>query len=142
MMENSWRKFCLWTPLICWVAIIFWFSHQPKMALAPVQPSAFATQSEWGLSLFHLIDWDTVAGKGAHLAVFGLLAFCVWRVWPDWKFVLSIVLMIAVLDEFHQLFIDGRTGRVLDVFIDVLGAIFVLYFLSLRHNTHKNVERQ
>lgn len=31
--------------------------------------------------------------------------------------------LYAITDEFHQLFIEGRSGQIKDVFIDTLGAI-------------------
>ena len=43
-----------------------------------------------------------------------------------------LAFLYACSDEIHQLFIVGRTGRVLDVIIDTLGAstgVFSYYFL-------------
>jgi VanZ family protein len=34
-------------------------------------------------------------------------------------------------DEFHQLFIVGRSGQIKDVFIDTFGAIFVVFIIYL-----------
>lgn len=54
--------------------------------------------------------------------------------------------LYAASDEFHQLFVDGRAGRVFDVFIDSLGVfsgILFFYavmflFTKLRRNSHDN----
>lgn len=54
--------------------------------------------------------------------------------------------LYAASDEFHQLFVDGRAGRVFDVFIDSLGVfsgILFFYavmflFIKLRRNSHDN----
>lgn len=37
----------------------------------------------------------------------------------------------ACTDEFHQLFVNGRSGQLLDIFIDTLGAIFGVAILIL-----------
>ena len=54
--------------------------------------------------------------------------------------------LYAASDEFHQPFVDGRAGRVFDVFIDSLGVfsgILFFYavmflFTKLRRNSHDN----
>lgn len=48
--------------------------------------------------------------------------------------VLGLCLAFALTDEYHQLFVDGRTGQMLDVIIDFIGAsigtiIFSSYYL-------------
>ena len=129
-MQTVSRKLWLWTPILVWSITIFWFSHQPKANLAPAQPSAFISQSDWSFAILTVVDWDTVAGKAAHVVVFGLLAFLLWRINQDWRFVLGFVLVFAIADETHQLFIEGRTGRLLDVLIDLLGALIALGLLK------------
>lgn len=51
------------------------------------------------------------------------------------KFKLSIILCIlySIFDEVHQLFIEGRSGEVLDIFVDTIG-IFLGYILIKRIN--------
>lgn len=39
------------------------------------------------------------------------------------KFSLAIPFIYAVSDEFHQIFTDGRTARILDILIDSAGAL-------------------
>ena len=59
--------------------------------------------------------------------------------------IISIFLsfLYACSDEVHQLFIVERTGRILDVFIDTLGAstgVFLYYFLfrkKLKEASHE-----
>ena len=94
--------------------------------------------------------------KGGHLLGYALLALAVSRAilradpasWPaspptspevgserhalrlrGWKGVavtLCCVLLFALSDEFHQSFVSGRTARLIDVGIDLLGAILGL----------------
>lgn len=107
-----------WLPLLAWMAIIFYFSHQPSEAL----PS--------------LGVWDLLLKKGAHFvayAIFAGLAFRVTGRWQRpflWAFLLTAV--YAAGDEFHQSFVPGRNPSIIDVFIDVAGGIAMLGLLALR----------
>ena len=121
-----------WLPLLFWLALIFLFSHQPKTNLEPAQPSAFFTPSDFYWRTLMGVDWDTVAGKSAHIAVFGILAWLIWRVYPNLQVVLWGTVLYGFLDEFHQLFIPGCTGRLLDVMFDCLGAILAVWWLWRR----------
>ncbi|PJI08931.1 MULTISPECIES: VanZ family protein [Clostridium] len=55
-----------------------------------------------------------------------------------------ICLFYAVLDEFHQLYVPGRTSQVSDVMIDFLGAnigmwiSYFVYYVILRRKHNKN----
>lgn len=44
---------------------------------------------------------------------------------------LLICVLYASSDEFHQLFISGRAGRIMDVFIDSSGAFTGIIFSSI-----------
>lgn len=117
------RRICLflaWLPAIALYGLITVLSHQPQLP-APGEVVA---------------DW--IWFKSAHFLVYGTLTFFVWmalRV-QGWKFERArlgtwyILVLAAVLDEFHQTFIPGRTGRVLDIFIDLLAAWSVLQILA------------
>jgi len=74
---------------------------------------------------------DTVLRKLAHMAAFGLL-------WWFWLRALGrpltaalITLVYAASDEWHQSFVDGRTGTPVDWAIDAVGvAIAAAVFYS------------
>jgi VanZ family protein len=120
------RRICIflaWLPAIGLYGLITFLSHQPQLP-APGEVVA---------------DW--IWFKSAHFLVYGTLTFFVWNAFrvtglrserarlTTWY----VILLAAVVDETHQLFIPGRTGRVLDVFIDLLAAWSVLQVLS-RYN--------
>ena len=75
-------------------------------------------------------SFQHVVRKGAHfsiylfLGVLCLLAMQTHRVKPAVKIGVSlgICLLYAASDEFHQLFIDGRSGQVSDVLLDFCGS--------------------
>lgn len=77
--------------------------------------------------------------KTAHMTEYGVLAillgfhFLTVRVTKKQFFILniSICILYAMSDEFHQLFVDGRSGQVSDVLIDSIGIIIGTSLLFL-----------
>ena len=130
-----------WLLVFGWMGVIFLLSHQPKATLAPAQPSVFLSAENVDWSLFWQftlhIDWDTVAGKSAHVMVYGLLAWLLWRARPVARFVLFSAVGYGVLDEIHQLFIPGRTGKMTDVLFDGLGALLVVLWVVWSRGRNK-----
>ena len=80
---------------------------------------------------------DLVLRKLAHMVAFGALA-ALW--WWALRSATSSALAIAVAtaafyaigDEYHQTFVEGRSGSPLDVAIDWLGIFIVAMLLSRR----------
>lgn len=79
--------------------------------------------------------------KGAHVVEFFVLAFLFWKFLrysvSDLKrmmiFVFIFSLSYAVSDEFHQLFVFGREGKLSDVGIDCVGIIiFIISILFFK----------
>ncbi len=94
---------------LLWMALIFWFSDQPK--------------------LFYLPDslLDTLFKKSAHAFAYGVLWFLWWqatgrRTW----LALTITVLYAISDEYHQTFVPGRHGQPFDVGVDTLGALLAI----------------
>lgn len=77
--------------------------------------------------------WDIILRKAAHIFEFAVLAVLLLRVGLrqekgiNKKLVYIIALLFgvlyAVIDEYHQTFVIGRQGAVIDVLIDGLGVI-------------------
>lgn len=84
-------------------------------------------------SMFYIVR------KMAHMFVFCVLqiiAFNIFRAFNHSFLKSSILSMIfvfgyACLDEFHQLFVDGRAGLFSDVIIDTIGGTIGLFTTSL-----------
>lgn len=112
-----------WWPTLAWAGIIFWLSSRPTL-----------TTSE--------IYWqDFVIKKAAHLFVYAVLASLLYRSLKHTTkldrltlvvLTLSIVVLYAISDEFHQSFIPGREPRLLDILIDFLGASGGLWLIDKR----------
>ena len=56
-------------------------------------------------------------------------------------FLLGIIIYHATGDEVHQLFVAGRSSRILDVFIDTSGSISSLIIMQLLNNFYNSLHR-
>lgn len=113
--------------------------------------------NEYGITSSHPTDekLDRAANlinapmrKVIHASVYFVLAFFIMVflniVFDHKKYILSIIIALIISiafassDEFHQTFVNGRTGQALDVFIDTLGAIVGIIFYTTYHIVYKS----
>ncbi len=104
------RGSTLWLPPLALMAVIFFLSAQPSL--------------DSGLGVA-----DEVGRKIVHFAEYALLTFLWWRalrtVIPPGRAsiaALLIALAYAASDEYHQSFVEGRSGSPADWAIDAAGA--------------------
>ena len=133
-------KIHLLLPLL-WMAIIFMLSHQ-SASISSGQSGVFVEQ------LRHIapsVDQQLLTflvRKGAHIFtyfVLGILTFnALWRVdLSKFKFnspaILSIIVcaLYAASDEFHQLFVSGRSGEIRDIIINSCAATVGVFIISI-----------
>ena len=81
---------------------------------------ALSAQPDLGTGLG---GWDLVLRKLAHMAIFGLLYLLWLRALRRPLAAGAITLAYAVSDEWHQTFVEGRSGSPVDVAIDVAGML-------------------
>ncbi|HDQ71810.1 MAG TPA: hypothetical protein ENN19_06900 [Chloroflexi bacterium] len=104
-----------WGPPLALMGLIFFLSAQPDLPGAP---------SPW---------LEILLKKGGHAAVYGVLAWLYWRALDHYlgdrcspqairiaSFLLA--LLYGISDEYHQTFVPGRNGNLVDIGIDSLGA--------------------
>lgn len=135
--------------LILWMAVIFSFSAQNGTQSSGISRSVGYGIAEKGNRLFHqekseekiakqVEAMQFVIRKGAHmseyalLAVLALLHICCYEKRPRrfWLWAWGFCIAFAATDEFHQRFVPGREGRVMDVCIDAIGSLIgVLIFV-------------
>lgn len=134
---------------VAWMCVIFAFSAQPKEESGAVSESFTYQMVSKTNRLFH-IDWDdarvreiaaSIEGgvrKAAHMVEYGILAALIYGWLGRWAFpflqrggrAFLTAAIYAATDEFHQLFVPGRSGRVTDVLIDSAGGLLgVLTFV-------------
>ena len=120
------QKIEAWIVLIVWLGAIFYLSSIPSLTI--------------GASPL----WEFILRKLAHFFEYFVLNFLIYRVllltekrdipWNIfWAFMFSI--LYAFSDEYHQTFVQGRSGRLLDVGIDSFGSLISawLLYLNYRH---------
>ena len=111
------------------VLLIFIFSNSLLSAdVSSAQSGFFVSIVLSILDWFHInIDMDTLSliiRKIAHFLEFFALGFSIAKGWGMKFFIhLSIILLIASLDESIQLFSNGRAFSVIDIGIDTCGGI-------------------
>jgi len=103
-----------WTALIVWMALIFTLSSIPDLS-SGLQPM-----------------WDLVLRKFAHAGEYAILGWLAYRALAAsgvakaralWLGVL-IGVLYAVSDEYHQTFVPGRHGAIIDATLDSFGVLF------------------
>jgi VanZ family protein len=93
-----------------WMGVIFTFSAQPTLPSVP----------GW---------WDALLKKTMHALAYGVLAGLLMRAlrgyWSDNGLIRLVSILLAVAyafsDEYHQAFVPGRDGNLIDVAVDVVG---------------------
>jgi len=144
-MESSrplWKRIGLWLPAIAWYAVIFYFSSQTGAESTELSDAFIETAFHWDIenSLMVLSGLlSTLVRKGAHAFVYfvqtGLLLLPLWSIIQSPKVRNAVALsgcaLLAALDEIHQLFVPGRSGKISDVLIDTMGGVCFLLCLWL-----------
>ena len=115
--------------VLAWMLVIYTFSNMPssesnsksKIIISKIikddnlveklnKPFRKCTHASVYFVLSIIIMCATIQIKDKKLLVFNFTA-------------ILICFLFACTDEFHQLFVDGRTGQFIDVIIDTCGAI-------------------
>jgi VanZ family protein len=126
-----------YVPLVAWLAFIFFASSDGFSAsntsqfVGPIIRWLFPDTSPERLALIHSFT-RKIAHFGEY-ALLGLLAARAFRTSPNptfqrrW-FVISLALVVvyALLDEYHQSFVPTRTASIFDSMIDVAGGLTAL----------------
>ncbi len=128
---------------ILWMCFIFYLSNQPAtvseyqsggfidlLSSIPLIGSIITSMMKIGIAQF-------IIRKSAHMFLYFVLAILIYITINkngDIKtYIISLVLtaLYACTDEFHQLFIAGRSGEIRDVMVDSTGALIGLIIIFL-----------
>lgn len=155
-------KITSWTAVVLWMATIFFLSHQPGSQSSELSSgiTEIIINTVEGISpsaVTYVEEFHTYIRKSAHFLAYLLLAVLSVnalkasgvRGFRRLIFAFGICVVFAMTDEFHQLFIEGRSGEVRDVLIDSSGAIvgiciycgmsrFISFRQSFRMQERKN----
>ena len=105
-----------------------WLRVGCLLAFAAFLVKLFAFDEPRILAQLTTIVWD----KLMHAIAFGTLAAMLWFVLGFDAPTLGWLLVTAIgaVDEFHQVFVPGRTADVLDLAADALGAAIAIFVLQ------------
>ncbi|EJP6470949.1 teicoplanin resistance protein VanZ [Clostridium sporogenes] len=134
---NKLRKLIWFLPSFIWMTIIFLFSNQHAETSNKNNFIIADALIEGKINLFKYIDYNFLnflIRKAAHMTEYFILFMLLYfafknTFYKNIKIKVSIItILYACTDEFHQIFIPGREGKIRDVFIDSIG-VFVGLFL-------------
>jgi VanZ family protein len=141
--QSAARLFSRYVPLIAWLVFISFASSDNFSAentsriIGPLVLWLFPNTSAETLAIIHLIT-----RKAAHFTEYAILAYLAARAFSTsprhelanrWFLVsLALVVVYALLDEYHQSFVPSRTGSVYDSFIDIAGGLVALLLIRRR----------
>lgn len=139
------KKFlAIWLPVILWAGVIFYSSSFgnpftspaattvqtdmntvdiPDVSIRPVLPN------HGYVNITNIIVSNELYRRGLHIAIYLLLGFLVYRAFAmqPVKAVLAYTIFasmaFALSDEFHQIFVPGRSFQLLDLFSDLIGVL-------------------
>lgn len=133
-MKSKKNKY-FYIPLILWMIIIFYFSHQPvnessQLSEGISKPIVEKLESNIKTDIVEE-KFDYLIRKIAHFTEYMILGILMYIASsknniPRNKKVLWCILLCAlyaITDEVHQAFVPGRAPRVFDVLIDTAGSI-------------------
>jgi VanZ family protein len=142
----KWLKFIkYWLPSLVWMVVIFSASadansyRHSSTLFEPLMHWLFPRMPQAQVAQFHHLF-----RKCGHLTEYAILGMLLWRTihrpqknlvrpwrWDEAGLALAIVFLYAASDEFHQVFVPGRTALVSDVLIDTCGGAVGLTLLYL-----------
>lgn len=146
--------------VVLWMVVIFCFTAQTGDESGNLSSGvAHLFMTIWNKVFF--LGWDEAQvlamaelwgypiRKLAHMTEFGILAVLIWSALKHYvqintmkkRYIYAWIgaVCYAVTDEFHQLFVPGRSGNLFDVCVDALGAAIAIALLCLVIKIKKEV---
>lgn len=143
---NKRNKIIRWTFLIGWLIFIFYMSQKNGNDSNSLSSNLANLMKSLGLNVISKLDLNYIIRKIAHFSEYFILYIIVVRVIGIYKnyrqaikYSILCIFAYACLDEFHQLFINGRSSSFSDVLIDILGGLLALFvYLLYKKNKIKS----
>ncbi len=145
------KKVLCWLPTVLLMIIIFFLSQANGIESSEMSHgvgdyivdkldgvlSFFLTEKD---SFFNIKNLDKPIRKAAHISEYCMLSISLGyslyisfelrgKVLFFWMEILTLI--YACTDEFHQLFVMGRQGKIFDVLIDGIGGLFGVFIIYL-----------
>ena len=135
------KKIIAWSLFLFWLMLIFFFSSQNGNASSELSNGFLKTIEK--ITHIPLTNnfFSLLIRKTAHFLeylILGILSCNLVKQYQilkkkEYVFIFLFCLLYASSDEFHQMFVGGRTPQVFDILIDSLGSLTGLSCFSLAH---------
>ena len=113
-----------WMPVVIWMAFIFFLSSRQRISVA----------DEYIINFLFF--------KTLHMIEYAILYFLFFRAFYHLNnrnkslqkvFISAFLIpaLFAMSDEFHQTFVATREGTIRDVFIDIVGILFMCFYIKM-----------
>lgn len=146
-MKKNLLRIILIVLILCWMYIVFSFSNAEGKESTGISMkiAKFFVKNEMNIELV-----EHIIRKIAHISEYAIGGVLIYGLLLTFKFNSKLQLIFAwiftifyaITDEIHQLFIPGRTGKIIDVFIDSLGALIGICLLLFFIKILKQVKRK
>lgn len=145
MKQISSRKDVAFIIMFAWMLVIFYLSDQPAGESSELSAGVTAIVHQL-ISIFPIkineYFLHFMIRKAAHFTAYFILGIFVLHFFTRFKssiskqIVLAFIFCViyAISDEFHQLFVVGRSGEIRDVMIDTVGAVCGIWLYIFAHN--------
>ena len=130
-MKKNILRIILIILIIAWMCMVFGFSNAGgnESTGISITIARFLVKNE-----VYIEFAEKIIRKIAHLSEYAIGAVLVYSLMLTFKLDIKVqflsslffIIVYAITDEVHQLFIPGRSGNILDVWIDSLGALIGL----------------
>ena len=135
--------------LILWMVIIFMFSNEDAatskktsdtVALNTINTVSKVTGKKYSTKDKKDFIYNSrfIIRKTAHFTLYFILGILIYLTLKSYGinskiFVYSVLfcLIYAIFDEIHQIFSNGRTFKIIDIFIDTIASVISNYFIYL-----------
>lgn len=126
------KKFIKTSLFILWLCLIYYFSSQTGTVSGGLSDRVL----RWIADILRISDVNTFVSnfsflirKTAHFSEYFILFILTYECFKEYKIknilIISIIFCViyAGFDEYHQLFVNGRSGQFTDVLIDSSGSL-------------------
>ncbi len=151
---EGWKRAARWLAPLGWYMVIWCLSAQNGVESQAVSDGVLTEL--FGIDLAGLDGnvmrlFSFLVRKGAHMGAYFVLTGLILWAWKPWLAgktyrpwaALGLCAALAALDEVHQLFVPGRSGKLRDVAIDLLGGgLFLLAWWVVRKLRRKKTRAE
>ncbi len=128
--------------LIFWIIIIFLLSNQ-NGSVSTNESDVIVNSINNILNINeHLLV--IIVRKFAHIIEYLILYLLTYNCFKEYgikyKYAILFCIFCSLIDEIHQLFINGRSGQIIDVFVDLIGIIIGYIIIEVAYGKKKKVK--